>query len=936
MNACAAPSAAVDRLERARTWVARPVAAAAPGADDAPALAWALKDLGYAAWNSDPAYTRRVAHAAACWAALAPPSAQAEASAVATWLGGVADLTEGRMEEAAARFDVAAAALRAIGLHAAAAQTRVPKMVALSMLGRHAEAAACGDAAEQALREAGDRLAAGKVNLNLGNLHVRCNAYAEALQRYRRAAVLFARAGDREHSVMADIGAADARAALGQFDDALVLYARAGQRAAAHRLPVLAALAVESAALVHLSRGAYRDALAGLDDARRRYERLDLPTHRATAEKQLADTYLELHLLPEAIALFSAALAAFERLQMPVEAAWAQVQRARALALAGRPQAEVALDARAAQDAFARLGVPLGLASTRLVDAEQALAAGASAPALAAARAAAQDFAAADAADGVLRAELVVARALLAQGDTAAAHAAAAQVAHRARTVGASAAAAQAHAVLGRAAWLQGDVGAAERALRVAVDALELQRRTLPDDTLRHAFLADELGPYQGLLRLALARGDAAGTVLQRLEAFRARTLDDRLRSAAAPIADATARALRERLDWLYRRALREREEGRAGAWSEVRALERELAEHLRRERIAAPGALAGPAPDALDLAALRARLAAADALVEYGALDDELFAVVVRRDGETLVRRLASWREAQAGVQALRLQIDGLRLGAADRHLGQRIERATRRGQALHAQLWAPLAAALAGVQRVLVVPHGALAGLPFAALHDGVAPLGAQLTLASAPSARAALHGLERVPPTAPRRALALGDSQRLPHSGPEAQAVARAYADGVACIDADATLERLRAHGGRAEVLHLACHGEFRADNPGFSLLHLADGALTVEAAAGLALERSIVVLGACDSAAAGAGSGDEAVGFVRAFLEAGAARVVASLWPLADAAAAAPMAALHAALARGVAPAAALREVQGRLREAQPHPFHWAALTVHGGW
>ena len=39
---------------------------------------------------------------------------------------------------------------------------------------------------------------------------------------------------------------------------------------------------------------------------------------------------------------------------------------------------------------------------------------------------------------------------------------------------------------------------------------------------------------------------------------------------------------------------------------------------------------------------ALQAALADDDALVEYGALDDELFACVVRRGGVRLVRRLA------------------------------------------------------------------------------------------------------------------------------------------------------------------------------------------------------------------------------------------------------------------------------------------------------
>ena len=155
-----------------------------------------------------------------------------------------------------------------------AAQTQVPKIVALSMLGRHADAAACARAAQpRSLRSATARPPA-RVSLNLGTLHWRRGDYAEAARHSREAVLLFARVGDREHSVMADIGLADALTALGDLDEALRIYARARMRAAAHGLPVLDAIAGESVALLELARGRYREALAGLEQARRGYERL--------------------------------------------------------------------------------------------------------------------------------------------------------------------------------------------------------------------------------------------------------------------------------------------------------------------------------------------------------------------------------------------------------------------------------------------------------------------------------------------------------------------------------------------------------------------------------------------------------------------------------------------------------------------------------------
>jgi CHAT domain-containing protein len=103
--------------------------------------------------------------------------------------------------------------------------------------------------------------------------------------------------------------------------------------------------------------------------------------------------------------------------------------------------------------------------------------------------------------------------------------------------------------------------------------------------------------------------------------------------------------------------------------------------------------------------------------------------------------------------------------------------------------------------------------------------------------------------------------------------------------------------------------------------------------------LRLRAQVVVLSGCDTAGtagAQAAGGDEWVGLVRAFLLAGAARVVASLWPVDDRITSEFMACFHPALARGEPPAAALRHAQGALRQHHPHPFHWAAFALHGGW
>ncbi len=278
--------------------------------------AWALKQACHAAWSCQPQQAVQAAQALRRLSEQVDhvdPALQAEVVALADWTEGIACLTQGRLEDACGALDRAEAGFARIGQALHAAETRVPKIMGLTLLGRHDDAASCGEAAEREFIAQGHTLAAAKVSLNLGSLQLRRDAHAEAARHYRAAAVRFARVGDHEHSVMADIGLADALTALGQIDEAQRMLARARMRASTHRLPVLEAMADESAALLALACGRYRDALAGFEGSRRAYEQLQMPQHLAVAEKQLADAYLELRLLPEALALFERAVARFRR-----------------------------------------------------------------------------------------------------------------------------------------------------------------------------------------------------------------------------------------------------------------------------------------------------------------------------------------------------------------------------------------------------------------------------------------------------------------------------------------------------------------------------------------------------------------------------------------------------------------------------------------------
>ncbi len=943
-----------------REWLDAPSVFGPAGADSL-ALAWALKDACYEAWGREPARAARAAEVLRALLDAGVPADQADQiAALADWTAAIACATKGQMAQAIEHLDRAAAAFRRAGQPDPAAQTQVPKIMALSMLGRHDDAERCAEATQRELVALGNLGAASRVSLNLGGLHLRRDHYAQAARHYREAAVLFARVSDHEHSILADIGVADALTALGDFDAARLTYARARMRASNRHLAVRVALADESAALLDLAQGRYREALAGLEAARRAYQTLALPQPLAIAEKQLADAYLELRLLPEALSLFDAAVAKFGALDSPDEQAWALAQRGRTEALLGRTGADASLAQAAAL--FAAQGNEVGRASVALARGELALSNRDTGAALRWAGQAVVGFAAAGQTDGASRAEVVCAQALLALGRHVEASRAFDATLHRARALQQLSVQVRCLTGQGLVAQALSDPRAAAAAFDAAIELFEDQRRALPDDDLRSAFITEHLRPYQERLRIALTAASMATTAdpaavpgsaadaLRHLDRFRARALDERLSEGHGLDMDASLQALRERLDWLYRRTQRLQEEGGSSAALNQQRLrtEHELLEGARRQRLGgpqrashevtngAPHRVSHGAHD-LDIAALQAALQDGDALIEYGVLDDELFACVVTRAEVALVRHMALWSSVLAAAQSARFQLETLRHGSApvQRHLTTLVARTQARMLALYGLVWAPLGDALTGCRRVIVVPHAQLGVLPFAALSDGRTALGERFELALAPSARLALRGLLR-PAVAARRVLALGESSRLLHTAREAEFVAGLFDNGTAFVGAQATLAVLRAHAPAADVLHLACHAQFRSDNPRFSALHLHAGALTVEGAESLALKPCTVVLSACETGLNAQSAGDEMVGLVRAFMVAGAARVVASLWPVEDEITVRFMARFYAALVRGQGAASALQLAQIAIRRDHPHPYCWAAFVLYGGW
>lgn len=919
-------------------------------APDKVSLAYALKDICYDAWKSEPA---RATHAAASLQALARLTPDAEIEALAAWVAGIAELVAGQMERALVHLDDAEARFAALGNAHTAAATQVSKLIALAMLGRYDEAIECGLRAREVFIGCDDILSAGKIEHNLGIIYFRRDRYQEAEQFQLAARERYSALGDQEHLTEIDNCLANIHSSQHKFRSAEQLYDQALRRARAAGLVVTQAEIECSIGELALFQGRYDRALDYLEQSRRKYAVLGMAHESATVELELADAYLELNLAPEAAAIYERVVITFARLGMRAEQARALAQQGRAAILLGHTESSHVLLA-AARDLYAAEGNSIGEASVMLLKAQLHLAEGNYHAAGVAAAGAEGPFAAV----GIWR-RLLMARWLRGEAErklerSDEARTLLEEVLRDAQAQAQPQIVQRCYTSLGLLAASVGDRDAAEAFFRQAVALIEDLRAPLPAEEFRTAFFADKLVPYDELVRLCLSdrRQDRAADALGFVERARSRALVDMLGGQLEPRRQARdsfetqslARLdeLREELNWFYSRINRAPSTEAARSPSEmatlqeaVRERERETLELMRQLHHRGESVLAEV--ELLDISELQSDLGTETALVEYTTLDGELLAFIVTDAGVEVVRGLCREEEVAAALGQLRFQLDSLRYGAARmrKHLPHLTARAVLHLQELYELLLAPVEE-LIGERRLMIVPHRALHYVPFQALHDGASYLIERREVCYAPSAVVLRHCLAR-PHRPLHRALLLGvEDEQTPLVRAEIESLTPLFPEADVLLDERATLAFVREYAPRADVLHLACHGQFRPDNPLFSSLRLTNGWLTVRDAYSLELNCELVTLSACETGVSAVAPGDELIGMARGFFSAGAPTLLLSLWTVDDAATAALMTDFYSRLRDGEAPAAALRASQRALLQQQPHPFFWSPFVLVGRW
>jgi len=527
---------------------------------------------------------------------------------------------------------------------------------------------------------------------------------------------------------------------------------------------------------------------------------------------------------------------------------------------------------------------------------------------------------------------------------------------------------ASAAALASRSFLRTGPLDSALAAGAEAVEMLDRVRGDISGEAMKSAFIADR-GQVYGDYVIALLRAGRNEAAFEVADRARSHSLIDHLTDVRGSRkrqgvteelveSEAMLRRIDALLDALARRKApgpSVRSASIAIGPAEAEKLEKARSDYERlvirtSQSSEASRAVLGAA--GAGVAKVRRALAHDEVLVEYFLTPDSLFTFVVSGTKLSIVRTATNQR---ALAQRIRLLDELWGSPRSDWQIGLAVS------SALHDELIQPVArlGLLQGASRLVIIPHGGLAQVPFAALMNSGSRrfLMQDYAIVESPSAGAfvalrlrgpAQHFLDtRVESFAPF-------PSELPGTAREAEAIRRSTPDARSHVGKSATEEVLRVSLQRGDIVHIATHGILNFRNPMFSGVELArnvregritraaddDGRLEVREILALDVVSPLVFLSGCET---GASDKVDASGIVntgdlnlsQAFLSGGALNVASSIWRIDDAGAARFAELFHSRL-RSRSPADALAFAQRSLARERAYgsPYYWGGYVLSG--
>jgi len=238
------------------------------------------------------------------------------------------------------------------------------------------------------------------------------------------------------------------------------------------------------------------------------------------------------------------------------------------------------------------------------------------------------------------------------------------------------------------------------------------------------------------------------------------------------------------------------------------------------------------------------------------------------------------------------------------------------------------PFDALLASSRQLIVVADRPLQTVPFAALYDSSAKryLVERLAVSTAMSAGTLTPMQHGTASALLAIALPSGESNAgLPETSREIGEVSGLYASAVTIAPEHATFAAFADAAPNANVIHIAGHTQRQSDDAGTALLFAHDRVTWSSIALRRLPRMPVVILAACETLRQQA----RAMTLGDGFLAAGAADVIGTLTPIADADARDLFRSIHRHLAAGDVPAQAVRAAQ--LEALSRHSESWRAVA-----
>ncbi len=353
------------------------------------------------------------------------------------------------------------------------------------------------------------------------------------------------------------------------------------------------------------------------------------------------------------------------------------------------------------------------------------------------------------------------------------------------------------------------------------------------------------------------------------------------------------------------------------------------LQKQVRQELAAIEKQSVGTAEKTADLAALFKTESASLPIVQFHVGNEDILAFVHWR-GDAILKRYPEGRQKLAKfLQQWRFLLEHELL---QKHLGStsRIDEEHRLFEKFGDWLWRPLAIP-SETKRVLILPEGELANIPWQAVRVSGRPLAEKHGFVLAPSLRHFVHA-KRIKVNSDKVRAFVGVSEDLPQVRRELEVLSKLSASEIEIMNPSQRNDW--PNNESAKLWHYSGHAYLRSDNPFYSYLALSDGPLF---AADFRLKNSqveLVTLAACRSGEQVAHSGEEATGLVRSLLEMGARNVIAGHWPVADESTAYWMNEFYSEYFGKKTIGEAASGASLKTMEKYPSAYHWAAFSIFG--